>query len=71
MHQLKVLILGPASFTTTLNEIEPFLKFNSIKEKKSSNFDIILFCVPHKFFQKINQFLELVFLKIRSSSILN
>ena len=43
MHQLKVLILGPKSFSTTLNELKPFLKFNSVKEKKSSNFDLILF----------------------------
>ena len=43
MHQLKVLILGPASFTATLNELKPFLKFNSIKEKNSSDFDVILF----------------------------
>ncbi len=43
MHQLKVLILGPTSFSTTLNELEPFLKFNSVKEKNSSNYDVILF----------------------------
>ena len=43
MHQLKVLILGPTSFTATLNELKPFLKFNSIKEKSSIDFDIILF----------------------------
>ena len=43
MHQLKVLILGPTSFYDTLNELKPFLKFNSIKEKSSSDFDIILF----------------------------
>ena len=43
MHQLKVLILGPASFSSTLNELKPFLKFNSITEKKSSDFDVILF----------------------------
>ena len=43
MHQLKVLILGPASFNATLNELRPFLKFNSVKEKNSSDFDIILF----------------------------
>ena len=43
MHQLKVLILGPASLTATLNELKPFLKFNSIKEKNSSDFDVILF----------------------------
>ena len=43
MHQLKVLILGPASYTSTLNELEPFLKFNSVKEKNSSDFDVLLF----------------------------
>jgi DNA-binding response OmpR family regulator len=43
MHQLNVLILGPASFTATLNELEPFLKFNSVKKKNSSDFDVILF----------------------------
>ena len=43
MHQLKVLILGPASFTATLDELKPFLKFNCIKEKNSSDFDVILF----------------------------
>ena len=43
MHQLKVLILGPTSFTSTLDELKPFLKFNSVKEKNSSDFDVILF----------------------------
>ena len=43
MHQLKVLILGPVSFSTTLNELKPFLKFNFVKEKNLSNFDVILF----------------------------
>ena len=43
MHQLEVLILGPASFITTLNELKPFLKFNSLKNKQASNFDVILF----------------------------
>ena len=43
MHQLKVLILGPASFSTTLNELKSFLKFNSVKEKNSSDLDVILF----------------------------
>ena len=35
--------MGPASFTATLNELEPFLKFNSVKDKNSSDFDVILF----------------------------
>ena len=43
MHQLKVLILGPNSFCATLNELKPFLKFNSVKEKNTSDFDVILF----------------------------
>ena len=43
MHQLKVLILGPNSFCSTLNELKPFLKFNSVKEKNTSDFDVILF----------------------------
>tara|TARA_E500000178_G_scaffold267712_1_gene265233 strand:- start:1254 stop:1859 length:606 start_codon:yes stop_codon:yes gene_type:complete len=43
MHQLKVLILGPTSFYDTLNELKPFLKFNSITEKNSTDFDVILF----------------------------
>jgi len=43
MHQLKVLILGPTSFITTLNELEPFLKFKSVKDKNSFDFDVILF----------------------------
>ena len=43
MHQLSVLILGPTSFSSTLDELKPFLKFNSVKEKNSSDFDVILF----------------------------
>ena len=43
MHKLNVLILGPISFSTTLNELKPFLKFNSIIEKNSLDFDVILF----------------------------
>ena len=43
MHQFNVLILGPPSFSTTLNELKPFLKFNSVKEKNSSDIDVILF----------------------------
>ena len=43
MHQLKVLILGPTSFYSTLNELKPFLKFNPVNEKTSVGFDVILF----------------------------
>ena len=56
MHQLKVLILGPSSFVSTLNELKPFLKFNYVKEKNSSEFDVILFhdeALKHKEDKKI------------------
>tara|TARA_B100001057_G_scaffold459067_1_gene508897 strand:- start:1143 stop:1748 length:606 start_codon:yes stop_codon:yes gene_type:complete len=43
MHQLSVLILGPTSFSSTLDELKPFLKFNSVKEKNSTGFEVILF----------------------------
>ena len=42
MHQLNVLILGPASFTATLNELKPFLKFNPLNDKTSIDYDVIL-----------------------------
>ena len=56
MHQLKVLILGPTSFITTLNELKPFLKFNSLKDKQHSDFDVIIFhedILNDKEYQKI------------------
>ena len=43
MHQLNVLILGPSSFTSTLNELKPFLKFNPLFNDLSNEHDIILF----------------------------
>jgi hypothetical protein len=43
MHTLNVLILGPSSFISTLNELKPFLKFNSITENLDENYNIILF----------------------------
>ena len=43
MHSLNVLILGPASFTATLNELNNFLKFNALIINKDQNYDIILF----------------------------
>ena len=45
MHNLNVLILGPSSFTSTLNELKIFLKFNSSLEKLNDNHEIILFHV--------------------------
>ncbi|MFL2875720.1 MAG: winged helix-turn-helix domain-containing protein [Candidatus Pelagibacter sp.] len=43
MHALKVLILGPTSFLSTLNELKTFLKFNPTFENLNSNNDVILF----------------------------
>ena len=43
MHQIKVLILGPVPFIATLNELKPFLKFNCVINKNSTDFDVILF----------------------------
>ena len=43
MHLLKVLILGPSSFTFTLDELKPFLKFNPLLNKFNNKHDIILF----------------------------
>ena len=43
MHQLNVLIFGPSSFISTLNELKPFLKFNHFSDFKDKKFDIILF----------------------------
>ncbi len=35
--------MGPASFTTTLNELEPFLKFNCFFEVENTSHDAIFF----------------------------
>ncbi len=38
-----MLILGPISFSSTLNELKPFLKFNPLLDEFSLNHDVILF----------------------------
>ena len=43
MHKLNVLILGPSSFISTLNELRDYLKFNLLSNKPNSNSDIIFF----------------------------
>ena len=43
MHDLKVLVLGPSSFISTLNELKPFLKFNSFFNNLNDNNNIIFF----------------------------
>ena len=43
MHKLNVLILGPPSFISTLNELKLFLKFNPMLENSKYKANIILF----------------------------
>ena len=43
MHKLNVLIFGPPSFISTLNELKPFLKFNPLFEDKNNEYDVIIF----------------------------
>ena len=42
MHKLNVLIFGPPSFVSTLDELKPFLKFNLLFNDSNSEHDIIL-----------------------------
>jgi DNA-binding response OmpR family regulator len=43
MHQLNVLIFGPSSFISTINELKSFLKFNSLPDVSNTKHDVILF----------------------------
>ena len=43
MHQLNVLIFGPHSFISTINELKPFLKFNPLFDVLKTDHDVILF----------------------------
>ncbi len=43
MHQLKILILGSSSFISTIDELKPFLKFNSVSNSFQKDHDLILF----------------------------
>ena len=42
MHKLNVLIFGPSSFISTLDELKPFLKFNPLYDNKNNKHDVIL-----------------------------
>ena len=42
MHKLNVLILGPSSFISTLNELKPFLKFNPLTGNLNKEHNVIL-----------------------------
>ena len=43
MHKPNVLIIGPNSFISTLNELKRFLKFNMYFDVSNINFDTIIF----------------------------
>jgi len=43
MHNLKVLILGPSTFVSTLKELQIFLKFNLTLDRLNDNYKIIFF----------------------------
>tara|TARA_B100001559_G_C16404900_1_gene577522 strand:+ start:448 stop:1053 length:606 start_codon:yes stop_codon:yes gene_type:complete len=58
MHKLNVLILGPSSFISTLNELKSFLKFNLMLEKVNDNYSVILFHVDALEDEKQKQFIE-------------
>ena len=42
MHKLNVLIFGPSSFISTLDELKPFLKFNPLYNNINNKHDVIL-----------------------------
>ena len=42
MHKLNVIILGPYSFVSTLDELKPFLKFNPLLDNIDNKHDVIL-----------------------------
>ena len=42
MHKLNVLIFGPSSFVSTLDELKPFLKFNPFAGKLNKEHEVIL-----------------------------
>ena len=42
MHKLNVIILGPSSFVSTLDELKPFLKFNPLSNELNNDHDVIL-----------------------------
>ena len=46
MHKLNVLIFGPSSFISTLNELKPFLKFNPFTDNLNKEHKVIL--IHHK-----------------------
>jgi hypothetical protein len=58
MHNLNVLILGPSSFISTLNELAKFLKFNFTLEHLNNDPNIILFHEDALMNKKQKDFIE-------------
>ena len=58
MHKLNVQILGPSSFTSTLNELKTFLKFNTLSDKLHDNPNIILFHIDALLDKKQKDYIE-------------
>ena len=58
MHKLKVRILGPSSFISTVNELKMFLKFNCLSDDTNNNPNIILFHVDALLDKKYKQYLQ-------------
>ena len=42
MHKLNVIILGPSSFISTLDELKPYLKFNPLSDNINEKHDAII-----------------------------
>ena len=42
MHKLNVLVFGPPSFISTLDELKPFLKFNPLSDDLNKTYEVIL-----------------------------
>ena len=58
MHKLNVQILGPHSFTSTLNELKIFLKFNPLLDKLSVKPGVILFHVDALQDKKLKDYID-------------
>jgi DNA-binding CsgD family transcriptional regulator len=58
MHKLNVQILGPHSFTSTLNELKIFLKFNPLLDKLSGKPGVILFHVDALQDKKLKDYID-------------
>ena len=58
MHKLNVLILGPSSFISTLNELKKFLKFNPLLDNLNNSSSIILFHIDALKDKKQKDFIE-------------